>query len=177
MTEDQKRPTLGVPFCGCVFLGKWRSSSESTVPSVLTSGFVQSLEVLKKSWSLCSYFPDLEKVWKRWNLEKMIKSLEFFSFFFFSNLQQVLYKWIFFSNLIQPLPYVCSVPRKKLCSCVLGSLLNTCLITLFLEKEIIVLKKVLEKVNCILNPKICVNPVTSSSPDIFFSLFFSFSTH
>ena len=96
MTEDQKRPTLGVPFCGCVFLGKWRSSSESTVPSVLTSGFVQSLEFLKKSWSLCSYFPDLEKVWKRWNLEKMIKSLEFFSFFFFSNLQQVLYKWIFF---------------------------------------------------------------------------------
>ena len=50
MTGDQKRPTLGVPFCGCVFLGKWRSSSESTVPTVLTTGFVQSLEFLKKSW-------------------------------------------------------------------------------------------------------------------------------
>ena len=48
MTEDQKRPTLGVPFCGCVFLGKWRSSSESTVPTVLTTGLVQSLEFLKK---------------------------------------------------------------------------------------------------------------------------------
>ena len=175
-TLGRSRSGLRAPFCGCVFLGKWRSSSESTVPSVLTSGFVQSLEFLKKSWSLCSYFPDLEKVWKRWNLEKMIKSLEFFSFFF-SNLQQVLYKWIFFKNLIQPLPYVCSVPRKKLCSCVLRSLLNTCLITLFVEEEIIVLKKVLEEGNFILNPKICVNPVTSSSPDIFFSLFFSFSTH
>ena len=49
--------------------------------------------VLKKSWNLSSYFPDLEKVWKRLSLEKMIKSLEFF---FFPNLQQVLYKGIFF---------------------------------------------------------------------------------
>ena len=91
MTEDQKRPTLEVPFCGCVFLGKRRSSSESTVPIVLTAGFVQSVEFLKKSWNLSNYFPDLEKVWKRWSLEKMRKSHEFF----FSNLQQVLYKWIF----------------------------------------------------------------------------------
>ena len=80
MTEDQKRPTVGVPFCGCAFLGKWRSSSESIVPTVLTTGFVQSLEFLKKSWNLSSYFPDLEKVWKRWSLEKMIKSLVFFFF-------------------------------------------------------------------------------------------------
>ena len=147
MTEDQKRPTLEVPFWGCAFLGKWRSSSESIVPTVLTTGFVQSLEFLKKSWNVSSYFPDLEKVWKRWSLEKMIKKSWVF---FFPNLQQVLYKGIFFgfffSNLIQPLPYVCSVPRKKLCSCVLRPLLITCLITLNLEEEIIVLEKVLEKV-------------------------------
>ena len=80
----------------------------------------------------------------------MIKSLEFLSFFF-SNLQQVRYKFIFFFrffflSLIQPLPYVSSAPRKKLGSYVLRSLLITCLITLRLEKEIIVLEKVLEKV-------------------------------
>ena len=73
------------------------------------------------------------------------------SWVFFSNLRQVLYKWIFsflfFFNLIQPLPHVCRAPRKKLCSYVLRSLLITCLITLSLEKEIIVLEKVLEKVH------------------------------
>ena len=163
MTEDQKRPTLEVPFCGCVFLGKWRSSSESTVPTVLTAEFVQSLEFLKKSWNLSNYFPDLEKVWKRWSLEKMRKSHEFF----FSNLQQVLYKWIFsflfFFNHIQPLPHVCRAPRKKLCSYVLRSLLITCLITLSLEKEIVVLEKVLEEVHPALR-------VTS-----FFICFFFFS--
>ena len=104
-----------------------------------------------------------------WILKKVLKFVQLFSrpgksreemksgkndkksWEFFSNLQQVLFKWFFFrffffSNLIQPLPYVCSVPRRKLCSCVLKSLLNTCLITLSLEKDIIVSKKVLEKV-------------------------------
>ena len=104
-----------------------------------------------------------------WILKKVLKFVQLFSrpgkslkemksgkndkkswVFFFPNLQQVLYKGIFFvffvSNLIQPLPYVCSVPRKKLCSCVLRPLLITCLITLNLEEEIIVLEKVLEKV-------------------------------
>ena len=147
MTKDQKRPTLGVAFCGCVFLGKWRSSRESTVPTVLTTGLVQSLEFLKKSWNLSSYFQDLGKVGKRWSLEKMIKSLEsFFQIYSKCFLSDFFFVFFFFSNLIQPLPYVCSVPRRKLCSCVLKSLLNTCLITLSLEKDIIVSKKVLEKV-------------------------------
>ena len=71
-----------------------------------------------------------------WILKKVLKFVQLFSrpgksleemksgkndkkswVFFFPNLQQVLYKGIFFvffvSNLIQPLPYVCSVPRKK----------------------------------------------------------------
>ena len=54
------------------------------------AGFVQSLEFLKKSWNLSSNFLDLEKVWKmRWSLRKLS--------FFFSKLQQMLYKWIFFT--------------------------------------------------------------------------------
>ena len=96
MTEDQKRPTLGIPFCGCVFLGKWRSSSQSTVPTVHTTGFMQSLEFLKKSWNLSSYFPDLEKVWKRWSLEKVIKSLEFFFFKSTTNASWVNFFFVFF---------------------------------------------------------------------------------
>ena len=54
------------------------------------AGFIQSLEFLKKSWNLSSNFLDLEKVWKmRWSLRKLS--------FFFSKLQQMLYKWIFFT--------------------------------------------------------------------------------
>ena len=140
MTGDQKRPTLGVPFCGCVFLGKWRSSSESTVPTVLTTGFVQSLEFLKKSWVF--FF--------------------FCRFFFFNSYSTS-------SACLQR-----CAPRKKLCSYVLRSLLITCLITVSLEKEVIVWKKFWKK-SWILDPKICVNPVTSSSREIFFRWFF-FST-
>ena len=99
--------------------------------------------VLKKSWNLSSYFPDLEKVWKRLSLEKMIKSLEFFFFQIYNKCFIREFFSVFFSNLIQPLPYACSVPRKKLCSCVLRPLLITCLITLNLEEEIIVLEKAL----------------------------------
>ena len=36
----------------------------TSVLSVKTAGFVQSLEFLKKSGSLRTTFPDLEKVWK-----------------------------------------------------------------------------------------------------------------
>ena len=170
MTEDQNRPTLGVPFCGCVFLGKWRSSSESTVPTVLTTGFVQSLEFLKKSWNLSNYFPDLEKLWKRWSLEKVIKSLEFFF---------QIYDKCFISEffLIHPLPYVCSAPRKKLCSCVLRSLLITCLIALSLEKEIIVLEKVLEKVLKFWIQKSVRTLLPALRLTSFFRYFFLSSTH
>ena len=95
-----------------------------------------------------------DEVWK-----KCQKVWSFFLFFFFSNLQQVRYKFIFFSfffsSLIQPLPYVSSAPRKKLGSYVLRSLLITCLITLSLEKEIIVLEKVLKKVLNFESKKLC----------------------
>ena len=47
---------------------------------VLPSGFVQSLEFLKKSGNLRTTFPDLEKVWKlKAKSWKMGLSLEFFS--------------------------------------------------------------------------------------------------
>ena len=45
------------------------------------TGFVQSLEFLKKSRNLPSNFPDLGKVWKREiKSGKMVKSLEFLFF-------------------------------------------------------------------------------------------------
>ena len=78
------------------------------------TGFVQSLEVLKKSWHLPSSFPDLEKVWKM-----EIKSGKML----FAKLQQVLYilqvKFLsFWLNLIQSRLYVCSASwNEKLCSC------------------------------------------------------------
>ena len=104
-------------------------------------------KVRTESWNLSSYFPDLENVWKRWSLEKMIKSLEFFFQIYDKCFISEFFLFFFFFNLIQPLPHVCRAPRKKLCSYVLRSLLITCLITLSLEKEIIVLEKVLEKVH------------------------------
>ena len=53
------------------------------------AGFIQSLEFLKKSWNLSSNFLDLEKVWK---IEMKSTKIQCF----FSKLQQMLYKWIFF---------------------------------------------------------------------------------
>ena len=95
---------------------------------------------------------------------KMIKSHEFFFFFVF----------FFDSYSTSSACLQRCAPRKKLCSYVLRSLLITCLITVSLEKEVIVWKKFWKK-SWILDPKICVNPVTSSSRDIFFRWFF-FST-
>jgi len=58
---------------------------------MVSPGFVQSREFLKKSWNFPSNFSDPEKVWKtEIKSGKMVKSREFFS-----KLQQVLYKWIF----------------------------------------------------------------------------------
>ena len=59
----------------------------------IVTGFVQSLEFLKKSWNLSSKFPDLEKVWKierkSW---KTIKSQGFF----FESYNKCFIKDIFF---------------------------------------------------------------------------------
>ena len=52
----------------------------------------------------------------------------------------------FWSNLIQSCPYSYSTSWKKLCSCILKSMLITYLRTLSLEKEIIVFEKSLKKV-------------------------------
>ena len=83
--------------------------------SIYTCAFVQSLDILKKSWNLPSNFPDLEKVLK---IEikckkKMVKRLECF---FFEQLQQVFYKWIFFfvlvkSHSISPVRLECITER------------------------------------------------------------------
>ena len=77
---------------------------------MVASGFVQSLEFLKKSWNLPNNFPDLEKVWK---IEIKSGKNGKKPWVFFSKLQQVL-KWFFFFVLVKP--YVCSAPRRKLCS-------------------------------------------------------------
>ena len=66
--------------------GETRTQSHSQTQSRRT-GFVQSLEFLKKYWHLSCNFPDLGKVWKTetktWKMGK-------------SQVQQVLYKWICF---------------------------------------------------------------------------------
>ena len=108
-----------------------RLTVDSLCLESLISGFVQSLEFLKKSWNLPNNFPDLEKV------------LRFFFFFgkatklcLISEICFVLFR----SYSISPLCLQCTL--KKLCSCVfLRSVLITYLITLSLEKEIIILEK------------------------------------
>ena len=96
--------------------------------------------VLEKDLKMPSNFPDLEKVVKmETKSEKMVKRQVFF---------KATCKWnifrfgqIFF-NLVHTLT---AHHEKKLCSCILKSMLITYLITLSLEKEIIVLEKVSKK--------------------------------
>ena len=84
-------------------------------------------------WNFPSNFPNLEK-----KSGKMVNSL---GFFFFSKLQQVLYKWNFhFDQILFNLARTFAVRCEK--SFVL---LITYLITFSLEKEIIVWKKNMEK--------------------------------
>ena len=85
-------------------------------------------------WNFPSNFPNLEK-----KSGKMVNSL---GFFFFSKLQQVLYKWNFhFDQILFNLARTFAVRCEK--SFVL---LITYLITFSLEKEIIVWKKIWKKV-------------------------------
>jgi len=61
------------------------------------AGFVQSLELLKKSWNLQTSFPDLEKAWKI--KIKCGKNGKKSGVFLFWKLQQVLNCWVkFFSG-------------------------------------------------------------------------------
>ena len=83
------------------------------------TGFVQSLEFLRKSWNLPSSFLDVKKVWKmEIKCGKMVKSLEFF---FRQSYKKCFISEVFsfWSNLIRSQPYVCSSSWKKLCSCIL----------------------------------------------------------
>ena len=66
--------------------------------------------------------------------------------------------------------------EKKLCSCVSRALLSTCLITLSLEKEIIVLEKGLEKVLNFGSKNLC-EPCYQLFAWQFFSLVFFFVSH
>ena len=103
------------------------------------TGFVQSLEVLKKSWHLPSNFPDLEKVWK---MEIKSGKMLFFkatasALHFISEIFVVLVK----SYSIWPVRLQRIMKWKALfLRFFLRSILITCLITLSLEKEIIVLE-------------------------------------
>ena len=110
---------------------------------LLLTGFLQSLEFLKKSWSLPSSFPELEKVCKievkSWKHGKK-------SWFFFkattstSQVKRFLCLW----NLIQSRLHVME-KGLSLRVFFLSSLLITYFITLSLEKEIIVMEKVRRK--------------------------------
>ena len=120
---------------------------------------MQSLEFLKKSWNL----PRPGKIWKL--RDKVWKKIVISSEFFFQSYSKCFLRelmFLFWSNLIQSRPQVCSKPWKKSFVPVLflRTLLITYLITLSLEKGIIVWKKVWKK-SWILDPKICANPVKS----------------
>ena len=118
------------------------------------TGFVQSLEVLKKSWHFPSYFPDLEKVWK---MEIKSGKMLFFkatasALHFISEIFVVLAK----SYSISPIRLQ-RISEKSLFLRCLRSLSITYLITVSLEKEIIVLEKKVWKKSWIWKPKICTN--------------------
>ena len=108
-----------------------RLTVDSLCLESLISGFVQSLEFLKKSWNLPNNFPDLEKV------------LRFF-FFFWQSYKIVLDKWNLFCfvQILFNLTLMFAVHLEKtLFLRFLRSVLITYLITLSLEKEIIILEK------------------------------------
>ena len=104
---------------------------------------------MKRSWNLPSNFPDPEKVWKiEIKSGRMLKSLEFF----FSKLQQVLYKVVFVLVKSYSISPVClQRPTQK---------------ALFrhfspIWKSWVWKKKLLfGKTSWILDPKICMNPVS-----------------
>ena len=68
------------------------------------TGFIQSLEFLKKSWNLPSNFPDLEKVWKM--------EIKFGKMFFFSFKAIAGALWVHFFSVGQIL-FNCSASWKK----------------------------------------------------------------
>ena len=123
--------------------------------------------IVKKVLKFSSFFLDLENVWKRLSLEK----------FFFQIYNKCFVSEFFFVFKSYSASSVCLQRTTKK--------------ALFLRFKVSVdhlfdnpeygernycFGKSSGKSIEILNPKICVNPVTSSSPDIFFSLFFFLSS-
>ena len=97
--------------------------------------FVQSLEFLKKSLSLPSNFPDLEKVWKNGKKSPV---------FFFQSYNKCFISDFFFrfGQILFNLVHTCALHREKsLFMRFLTSVLITYLLNWSLEKEIIVLGK------------------------------------
>ena len=97
---------------------------------------------MKKFWNCPAVLPKLEKVWKNGNKSWVL---------FKAATNEMLYKWKFFfilvkSYIISPLRLQCIV-KKDLFLRFLRSVLITCLITLSLEKEFIVLERCLEVLN------------------------------
>jgi len=73
---------------------------------VFWTGFVQSLEFLKKSQNLASNFPDLQKVWKiEMKSGKMVKKM--------AELHKCIFLFSLWSNLLKSRPYVCSGLERK----------------------------------------------------------------
>ena len=120
----------------------------------INSWLVQSVEFVKKSWNLPS------------NIDISYGK----TVFFLSQLPQVPYKWIFLVcqilyNLARMFAahYKSSWKKKTLFLLFLRSLLITYLITLSLEKEIIVLEKKVWEKSWILDPKTCTNPINRTN--------------
>ena len=151
--------------CCLLSLQNWYVTLALTFP---LTGFVQSLEFLKKSWSLPSNFPDLEKVWKMEKKSgKMVNDgLEFFFKATTSALEVNLFRFVQIL-FIQINPYVCSVQWKNLCSCILK--ISVDYLPWAWKKKSLLWKKVWKKTG-ILDPKICSNPVLTSVPLTFESL-------
>ena len=126
----------------------------------LLTGFVQSLEFLKKSWDLPSNFPDLEKVWKiEINYGENGKSLKLL--FFFQSFKKCFIRELVFvlvkSYSTSPVCLQCTT-RKALFVRFLRLLLITYLLNLESAKEVTFWEKVWNK--CwILDLKSCTNPV------------------
>ena len=110
----------------------------------LLAGFVQSLVFLKKSGTLPSNFPDLEKVWKI-DIKSGKNRKKSWAFW---QLQHLRYKWIFFrvSQIVFNLACTFAAHRGESFVPAFFFFLFTCLITLSFEKEIIVWEKVWKKV-------------------------------
>ena len=140
---------------------QWHSCGSTccSITSKIQTSIKGSYGVLN-SWKSLEVCPAIFQTWKKSG--KMLKSLEFF--FFFSNLQQELYKWFFFSfwsNLIQSSPYVFTASWKIFVPAFFKVCINHLFDNLESGKRNHCFGKKVSKKSWILDPKICTNPVYS----------------